>query len=106
MQNYNETSLDKIKDYIEAMSKIHQIEILKVLTKNPLIKINENKSGVYVNLSFLSQDTIHELCHCIQYIKDQEAALNNIETQKDIFINTFFVEKDNKDEIVLYNRTV
>jgi len=104
MEQTNELQLNSIKDTIDAMSKIHHIEILKILTKNPLIKINENKSGVYINLSFLSQDTINEISQCIQYIKDQESSLNNLENQKDEIINTFFNE--NKDETVLYNRIV
>ena len=87
------------------MSKLHQIEILKILTKNSLIKLNENKSGVYVNLSFLPQNTITELKMCIQYIQTQEYSLNDLEVQKDEFKNSFFSEKDNKDEMLLYNKT-
>ena len=97
--------LEEIKTIIESMSKLHQIEILKILTKNSLIKLNENKSGVYVNLSFLPQDTINEIKTCIQYIQTQEYSLNDIEVQKDEFKNSFFSEKDNKDEMLLYNRT-
>ena len=97
--------LEEIKTSIESMSKLHQIEILKILTKNSLIKLNENKSGVYVNLSFLPQNTITELKMCIQYIQTQEYSLNDLEVQKDEFKNSFFSEKDNKDEMLLYNRT-
>jgi hypothetical protein len=100
----NESILNEIKNQIEGMSKIHQIEVLKVLNKNPLIKLNENKSGVYVNLSFLPQDSIVELQQCIQYILEQEKSLQNLELQKDEFKNTFFIEKDNKEETILYSR--
>lgn len=100
----NESILNEIKNQIESMSKIHQIEVLKVLNKNPLIKLNENKSGVYVNLSFLPQDSIVELQQCIQYILEQEKSLQNLELQKDEFKNTFFIEKDNKEETILYSR--
>ena len=104
-QYMNETTLNEIKMSIEAMSKVHQIEILKIMTKNPLIKLNENKSGVYVNLSFLPQDTISEISQCIKYIQEQELSLNDLEIQKHEFKNTFFSEKDNKEEVLLYNRT-
>jgi len=100
-----ESILDQYKTSIESMSKIHQIEILKVFAKNPLIKLNENKSGVYVNLSFLPQDTITELGQCIKYIQEQENSLNDLEIQKDEFKHNFFMEKDNKDETILYSRT-
>ena len=86
-------TLDNIKNNIEMMNKIHQIEILKILKKNPTIKLNENKSGVYVNISFLPQDTITELLEYIDYIKDQESCLKDLEVQKNDFKNTFFVEK-------------
>ena len=36
--------LEGMKNRIEAMSKNHQIEILKILKKNPTSKINENKA--------------------------------------------------------------
>lgn len=100
----NETVLNEIKDQIESMSKMHQIEILKILSKNPLIKLNENKSGVYVNLSFLPNESIVEIQQCIQYILEQEKSLQNLELQKDKFKNTFFLEKDNKEETLLYSR--
>ena len=106
MNNDNsETILNEIKLSIESMSKNHHIEILKIMTKNPLIKLNENKSGVYVNLSFLPQDTINEIRQCIQYIQEQEMSLNDLEIQKHEFKNNFFLEKDNKEETLLYNRT-
>ena len=53
-------TLENIKKTIEEMNKFHQIEILKILSKN-LCKINENKSGVYINLSFLSKEIIDEI---------------------------------------------
>ena len=106
MNNDNsETILNEIKLSIESMSKTHHIEILKIMTKNPLIKLNENKSGVYVNLSFLPQDTITELGQCIKYIQEQEHSLNDLEIQKNEFKHNFFMEKDNKDETILYSRT-
>ena len=57
--------IENIKNKIEVMNKFHQIEILKILSTH-LCKINENKSGVYVNLSFLNQETIDELLKYIE----------------------------------------
>ena len=48
-------SLSSIKDKIERMPKNNQIEVLKILKKYQNIKLNENKSGIFVNLSFLSR---------------------------------------------------
>jgi len=96
-------ALETIKKNIEAMNKYHQIEVLKILSKN-LCKINENKSGCYINLSFLTKDTIDEISEYIQYTKQQEQSLNTTEQQKEDFKNTYFIEKDNKEEMLLsYN---
>ena len=92
--------IENIKKTIESMSKFHQIEILKILSKN-LCKLNENKSGVFVNLTFLNQPVLDELKEYIDYMKEQEERLNTIEYQKTEFKNAFFIEKDNKDETPL-----
>jgi hypothetical protein len=95
--------LENIKISIEIMNKYNQIEILKILQKNTC-KINENKSGVYINLSFLSEKTIVELEKYIDYTKDQEESLNTMEYQKEEFKNAFFIEKEDKDNLILsYN---
>jgi hypothetical protein len=85
--------LENIKNAIELMNKYHQIEILKILKKNAS-KLNENKSGVYVNMSFLPEETIVELEKYIDYIKDQEESLVKMEYQKEEFKNTFFVGQE------------
>jgi hypothetical protein len=95
--------IELMKTTIESMNKFHQIEILKILSKD-LCKINENKSGCYINMSFLSNDTLTKMKEYIDYIKDQEDTINNMEYQKEEFKNAFFIGKDNKDETpLLYN---
>ena len=95
--------LEQIKAEIESMDKYHQIEVLKILSKN-LCKINENKSGVYVNLSFLDNETMDEIQKYIDYSKQQEESLVTMEYQKDEFKNAFFIEKGNKDNMTIsYN---
>jgi hypothetical protein len=95
--------LENIKTFIETLNKHHQIEVLKILDKQSC-KLNENKSGVYVNLSFLSEETILALEKFIEYIKDQEESLNTMEYQKEEFKNAFFIEKEDKDNLIVsYN---
>jgi hypothetical protein len=89
-------AISRMKDKIETLSKYHQIEILKILSKN-LCKLNENKSGVYVNLTYLPEDTIAEMQKYLDYTKDQEEALITMEYQKEEFKNAFFIEKEDKD---------
>lgn len=83
-------NLEHLKNQIEAMSKTHHIEILKILKKNQNVKLNENKSGVYVNLSFLPQITVDEVVHYVNYINDQENSLQSLEMRKDNFKTAFF----------------
>ena len=96
----NMDRLENLKQTIEKMNKYHQIEILKILSKN-LSKINENKSGCYVNMSFLPKETIDELDNYISYIEDQEETLVTMKYQKEEFKNAFFIEKENKDNLTI-----
>ena len=82
--------LEKLKNTIESMSKMHHIEILKILKKNQNVKLNENKNGVYINLSFLPDEIINEISDYVNYINDQENSLQTMEIQKDDFKNTYF----------------
>ena len=91
-----EIDLDAIKQKVESLAKIHQIEILRILKNSPGSKINENKSGVFVNLSFLPKDTIANIMQYIQYIQEQERALQMIESQKKAFKTEFFKEDANE----------
>ena len=86
----NIESIENTKNVIEKMSKIHHVEILKIIKKYPTVKLNENKSGVYINLSFLPHPIIEEINTYIHYIQDQESALNELESQKRDFKNTYF----------------
>lgn len=94
-------SLESLKTQIEAMNKTQHIEILKILRSNPLVKLNENKSGVYINLSFLPMEILSEVQEYVHYIQDQESSLKSMEYQKQEFKNIFFTEKENKDEMAI-----
>jgi len=72
------------------MGKSQHIEILKILHNNPAVKLNENKSGVYVNLTFLPEDALHQIQEYLGYVEDQESSLDLMENQKSDFRKTFF----------------
>jgi hypothetical protein len=98
--------LENIKQKIESMNKFHHIEILKILKMCSSVKLNENKSGIFVNLSFLPKPTLDEIKKYIDYIDVQETSISQLETQCDEFKNTFFIDKEDKDNNLLYNRSV
>jgi hypothetical protein len=91
VHSFSTINLEFIKSKIENMSKKHHIEILKILKTNSAIKINENKSGIFINLSFLPNETIDELYKYIDYISKQEDSLNNIENQKNMLKTEFLL---------------
>jgi hypothetical protein len=83
--------LEIIKNTVEGWTKHHQLEVLKIIKKDPSITINENKSGIYINISFLSEKVIGDISDYIKYVKEQETILNKTETQKDELNSNFFV---------------
>ena len=95
--------LTKLKTRIECMDKHHQIEILKILSRN-MCKINENNSGVFVNMTFLEETILNKIEEYLTYMKEQEDNLITTEYQKQEFINSYFVEKEDKDNMhITYN---
>jgi hypothetical protein len=71
------------------------VEILKILKSDETITINENKNGIFINMTSLKDSVITELGNYLKYVNKQEKQLNDIEVQKDELSNTYF--KDNKD---------
>ena len=98
----NLLELTSIRDNIEKMAKINQVEILRILHKNSNITLNENNYGVHINLTELSNELIVELKNYINYVNTQEHNLKQFETQKDNLRN-FFTDKEVKDINLLYN---
>lgn len=87
--------LESIKSKIESLSKTHQIEILKIMKTNSKVIINENKNGVFINLSFLPEDVLADIRKYLHFIHDQEDALMSLETQKKQFKHDYFMDDDN-----------
>jgi hypothetical protein len=88
--------LMNLKDGIENMPVIHQIEILRILHKKQT-QLNENKNGVFVNISKLNDTTLQELENYMKYVIQQEKQLSEIETQKEYLTKEFFENKTHKD---------
>ena len=89
------SNLNCLKESIEELSKFHQVEILKILKSDDSITINENKNGIFINMTSLNDSTITQLEDYLKYVNKQEKQLSDIEAQKDELSNTYF--KDNKD---------
>lgn len=92
--------LENIKTKIESLSKNHQIEILKLMKKNNKVIINENKNGVFINLSFLPEDVLDDIREYLNFIHDQEDVLMSLETQKNQFKHDYFMDEEGERDIV------
>ena len=90
IMNSENIDLAALKDKIERLGKNNQLEILSILKNTNGIKLNENKNGVFVNMSFLPSDSLAEIDKYVKYVYDQEKTLNEFENQKQDFKNTFF----------------
>jgi hypothetical protein len=101
--NFDFNKINGIRETIENMSKFNQIEVLRLLTKHKNVIINENKYGIHINLSELSDEIIDELLVYIGYVNTQEIELNNIEKQQESYKNIYFV-KDNKEMSISNSR--
>ena len=81
--------LENLKSKIETLSKEHHITILKILKKS-MDNLNENKNGVFINLTEVSPNVLEELKSYCLYVKSQEIKLDTIENnQKEIESNYF-----------------
>lgn len=97
---YSPNELENIKHSIEIMNKEDQIEILKLLSKD-LCKLNENKSGVFINMSYLSNETLDEMKKYIEYTQEKATNLATMEYQKNEFKKSLIIEKEDKDNTIL-----
>jgi len=83
---------------IENMPIVHQIEILRILNAKHT-QINENKNGVFVNISKLNNELLHELYDYMTYVIKQEKQLNEVEEHKQSLTKEFFNNKTHKDNL-------
>jgi hypothetical protein len=83
-------SLNSLKERIENMPKYHQIEVLRILSKLPSVKTNENNNGTFVNLTEQNEEVIQELHKYAKYVEEQQKQLKKIETEKDEIEQHFF----------------
>ena len=91
--------LKNLKDKIEGLDKAYQIQIADLLNKNN-VRIDENKNGLFINLSELDENIIDILNKYLIYIKKQLDIINNIENKKQEYKDNFFNNTSSKDNII------
>ena len=84
--------LMKLKEKLESLPTFHQIEILRILhSKNT--NLNENKNGIFINISKLNDTSLTQLEEYINYVNAQEKHLNEFEEQKKQITKEYFESK-------------
>ena len=100
MATVDVSKLENLKEKIEALSKFQQVEILKILSKN-MCKLNENKSGIFVNMTFLETDVVDEIEKYMSYVEDQSDTFQTVEYQKEEFKN-IILEHEQPENTIAY----
>tara|TARA_Y100001958_G_scaffold25047_1_gene15674 strand:- start:3527 stop:3817 length:291 start_codon:yes stop_codon:yes gene_type:complete len=85
----------ELKNTIENMSKYHQLEILRILSSDSDVCINENKNGTFINLTEQKAEIIEQLKKYCIYVEEQQKSLEYQEKEKQRLQNTYF--KEDKD---------
>ena len=86
--------LQELKERIEDMGHFHQVEILRIFNNSLDAKLSENRNGVFINLTSISQETLQKIHNYVQYVEEQTETLNEMEQEKRRLETTFFSEKD------------
>ena len=84
-------TLQEMKTIIESLDDTKHIEIFRILRKHK-VKFSENKNGLFINLSDVSDRILDELVSYINYVKKQENFLNIHENQKKKFKEELLME--------------
>ena len=81
--------LKSLKENVEDLDKNYQIAVGKLLRDND-VNLNENKNGIFVNLTELSPSIINKIQEYLNYVKEQEKQLTTIEVKKQQFKDNYF----------------
>ena len=84
VQQYTSQQLDSIKKSIEKMSNAHQLKFLQFFMDHD-VTVNENKSGIRVNLGYLYQKNrpiFDEMISLLNVLETEESLFNEMENEK------------------------
>jgi hypothetical protein len=88
-KDVNIDALKYLRDKIETLTVFQQTEILRILQMNK-VTFSENKNGIFVNLTYVSEDVIKKINEYIMYVDKQELQLNEVEEKKIVLSNQYF----------------
>jgi hypothetical protein len=93
----NVEEIKELKDKIEILSKSYQIEIGRLLLSNG-VHIDENKNGIFINLTKVKPDVLIKINEYITYANMQEDKLKNIENEQEQ-LKDYYFKNSNETEL-------
>jgi hypothetical protein len=78
-----------LRDRIEALPKIHHKEVARILLESNF-SFDENKNGMFINLSTVSQDVLEKIARFISYIDLQQETISTGESERKDLKDQFF----------------
>jgi len=74
--------IQKIVDKIGTLDACHHIAIASILREEGNVKMNENQSGLMVNMSLVSEEVVSKIQIFLDFIATQESELKELEDRK------------------------
>lgn len=93
--SYEPEQLQNLCTKLESLSKIKQVEVLRIFYEYNRDLINENKYGIHINITDVNDKTLNEVEQYMEYVEKQENELDKIETQQNK--NETYILNDNKE---------
>jgi len=75
--------IQKMVDKIGTLDTCHHIAIASILKEEGNVKINENQSGLMVNMSLVSAEVVLKIQRFLDFITKQESQLKDLEDMKE-----------------------
>jgi hypothetical protein len=83
-------SVVELKERIDRMSKSQHVELARILIREHKVNYDENKNGIFINMSELSPLTLASIKKFLQYIDLQEENISHVEREMNGLKDTFF----------------
>ena len=93
----NIEEIQELKESIKLLSKSYQIEIGRLLFNNGA-QIDENKNGIFINLSKIDAPLLIKLKNYLSYANLQEDKLKNIEIKQEE-LKDYYFKNNNEQEL-------
>ena len=84
--------LETISNLVSKMEKTHHIEILDIICRYPAIPLHSKMDGFRFRFDMFPPEAIEEIRKYVEYVCQQESALNLIEREKCEIKREYFTE--------------